>query len=236
MRTFSKDQTMFGVVLVLMLCGLWIISGIAQTTPPQSPTLPAWQVKVVGPRHLKRIPRPDTSAMSERVIENQIPSHIPIKVEIKNLEKEPLLRNIEVKVTNTSNKPIYYLDLEISLPELLSEAGNRIGFSLAYGRTGLISFNEQVRPEDVPLRAGESFVFKVPEERLTVEGRYADRVHQPLAGLKLIYLFFVQLNFGDKTGFVGLSGTRIPNIRKWAYSKRCLHGEDKAGSPSECTC
>jgi hypothetical protein len=84
---------------------LWIVSGIAQSTTPQGPK-PAWQVKVVGPRQLSRIPRADTSAVSERVIENQIPSHIPIKVELKNLENEPLLRNLEVKVTNTSDKPI----------------------------------------------------------------------------------------------------------------------------------
>jgi uncharacterized ubiquitin-like protein YukD len=49
----------------------------------------------------------------EREIDNQIPKHLPIKVTIKNLEKvkkldnEEWMRDLEIEIKNTGEKPIY---------------------------------------------------------------------------------------------------------------------------------
>jgi hypothetical protein len=127
---------------------------------------PPWKIKKVGLRRLGvKAKEPDSFDAAERVIEDQAPSHLPIKVEINNLHVEPLLRNVEIKVTNTSSKPIYFLELDILLPDMLSPDGHPTGFPLRYGRTRLIDFQEPLRPEDAPLQPGESFVFKIPEKK-----------------------------------------------------------------------
>lgn len=205
LRTFS-----FTVLLILILvCGLKIVSSMAQNPSNENSNQP-WKVKKVGSKRIKKADMPNPSASTERVIEDQIPSHIPIKVELKNLDKEPLLRNLEVKVTNTSNKPIYYLNLSLMLPDVLSPKGNPIGFPLKYGRAELISFQEPIHPDDKPIAPGESFIFKVSEENLGPFERFAARNKLPLSEIKQIYLMFHLLNFGDKTGFSDTGGSPIP--------------------------
>src|SRR5947209_4753818 len=66
-----------------------------------------------------------TAQSEERVLEDTIPKHLPIKVKIKkekekafkDLKNEKWLRDFELEVTNTGDKPIYYLGLLIVLPE-----------------------------------------------------------------------------------------------------------------------
>jgi hypothetical protein len=58
-----------------------------------------------------------SAAVQERVFENKIPAHIPIKIKIKkekeesfkDLKNEKWLREFELEVTNTGDKPIYFL-------------------------------------------------------------------------------------------------------------------------------
>ena len=39
-------------------------------------------------------------------MEAKIPQHVPIKVKVKNFNSEDWTRDLEVEVTNISNKPI----------------------------------------------------------------------------------------------------------------------------------
>jgi len=58
-----------------------------------------------------------SAAVQERVFENKIPAHIPIKIKIKkekeesfkDLKNEKWLREFELEVTNTGDKPIYFI-------------------------------------------------------------------------------------------------------------------------------
>jgi hypothetical protein len=70
---------------------------------------------------------PKSSAQSpeERVLEDLIPKHLPIKVKIKQEGKEDSFKDMkndlwvsdfELEVTNTGEKPIYYLYLMLLLP------------------------------------------------------------------------------------------------------------------------
>src|SRR2546422_10189681 len=66
---------------------------------------------------------PQTSSLAraqeERVLENTISKNVPIKVKIKkekeesfkDLKNEKWVRELEVEVTNTGDRPIYYLDM-----------------------------------------------------------------------------------------------------------------------------
>ena len=57
-----------------------------------------------------------SAAFQERTFENKIPAHIPIKIKIKRekeqkfkeLNNEKWLREFELELTNTGDKPIYF--------------------------------------------------------------------------------------------------------------------------------
>ena len=214
MKSYVNRYRLLLTVLALtlgLLCGLKLISSMAQTTRLQETKLPPWKEKVVGYKRLgSNFQRPDTSAMTERVIENRIPSHLPIMVKLKNLDLDPILQHLEVVLTNTSKEPMYFVALNIETPEVISEEGHPIGFPLHYGRAELFDFREPMRSDDVPLQPGESYVFRIPETNLQ-----AFDMKRGLANtkLKLVYLLFSQIRFGDNTGYQGLSGSPYPPVR-----------------------
>jgi hypothetical protein len=120
---------------------------------------------------------------------------------------------MEIKVTNTARKPIYFLELGIVLPDNLSPAGYPIGFPLRYGRDKLIKLTNPSEPGDIPLLPRASVILKIPERNLAgFEGLVAEgKITQ--AEVKRVCLMFRNLNFGDTTGFSS-DGSAIPNIRR----------------------
>lgn len=78
-----------------------------------------------------------TAQSEERVLEDTIPKHLPIKVKLKkekekafkDAKNEKWLRDFELEVTNTGDKPIYFLHLSIELPEITIPNGtDKMGF------------------------------------------------------------------------------------------------------------
>lgn len=207
---YSLLLTVVALTLSLLL-GLEFTSSIAQELSRQETKLPPWQVKVVGYKRLgSNFQRPDTSAMTERVIEIRIPSHLPIQVELKNLDLEPVLRHLEVEVTNTSKKPMYRIALTILTPEVFSDDGHPVGFPLQYGRAELSDFDNELRPDDAALQPGESHLFRLPETNLEA---FDIKRGLTKTNLKLLYLLFSQVRFGDNTGYNGLSGSPYLPVR-----------------------
>jgi hypothetical protein len=153
----------------------------------------------------------------ERELEDTIPAHVPIKVKIKaekeqafkDLNNEHWVRDLEIEVKNTGTKPIYFLALQLHLPETRGPDGNIVGFDLLYGRSDLISITAPLKPEDVPIRPGETHVFTIAErfvrgwERIVRE----DNVRQP----KKVRVVFQNINFGDGTGFWGTTAAPLPH-------------------------
>ena len=214
-------------LLISLLCGVKLISSMAQKGGQENISTTDWKIKRVGPKRQGQRNVEKESVTSESVIEDQLPGHIPIKVELLNLKKEGFFRNLEIKVTNTSNKPIYYLELSLLLPDVLSPNGNPIRFPIEYGRDELISFDEPIQSTDVPIRPGESVFFKIPEENLGPFERYASKKQLPLSEIKKVYLIFHLLNFGDKTGFSDTGGSPVPRIpRGQALNGSCGGGGD----------
>src|SRR6266542_2685327 len=180
------------IAICLSLLGLAkFVSSMAQEAPKEKTN---WKVKRVGPRSMINRGKSPDYLDSDRIIEDQIPPRVPIDIEIKNLKTDSLLRDIEIKVTNTANKPIYYLELGIVLPENLSPDGYPIGFPLRYGRLELIKL-ETPLADDVPLLPGANCTLKIPErnlkgfEGLVAKGRIAQ------AEVKKVYLTFRGLTF-----------------------------------------
>jgi hypothetical protein len=167
----------------------------------------------------------------ERKFENGIPPNMPIKVKIRNeqsfkdLNNEHWMHDLEIEVENRSDKPIYHLLLSLTLPDILTENNRSLTFPLRYGRPELVDFSAPLQPDDVPIRPGESYVFKIPEQLQQGWARFITRRNLPKDEPKKAQLEFLNLNFGDGTGFGTSDGAPIDIHRKQASS--C--GGDKSG-------
>ena len=150
----------------------------------------------------------------ERQGENRLPEHLPIKLKVKNMEKVKDLKNekwlgeIELEVKNVGTKPMYYLTMTLILLDV-KVTGVTVGYQLTYGRGDLVSLKEPVRPDDVPLLPGESYVFKVQEN--SVRGYELGRSQGLFPDAKKTFVHFQLINFGDGTGLAGPDGMSLPN-------------------------
>lgn len=149
-----------------------------------------------------------------RAVVSTIPARVPLKVLVKNRERvaDPSnaewLRDLEVEVTNTGSRPIYFVSLLLLLP------GAKLGrlqpvYNLRFGSPALGSYTAIARPEDVPLAPGASVVIKVPEDEAATWEAW--RARGAATDPRQLVLALHQLNFGDGTGFVGRDGRPMPN-------------------------
>lgn len=136
-----------------------------------------------------------------------VPAHLPLKIKVKNVNSKKWVHDIEVEVTNTSDKPIYFLDFYINLPGIKGLMGSTVGFWLHYGRSQLIDFTIPVLPDDVPLRPGEKYTFKIPESSANGWDHLREKEGRPEP--KVMKLIFQQINFGDGTGYSDTSGAPV---------------------------
>jgi hypothetical protein len=164
----------------------------------------------------------------ERELEDKIPKHLPIKVKIKkekekafkDLKNEKWVRGLELEVTNVGDKPIYLLRFLVVLPEITDETGYNVGFTLHYGRIQLGAFDFKAEPDEVPIKPGETHVFKVVEGQVLGWESYA-RKHDNLRPKKIV-LKFQMLSFGDGTGFQDNTGSAFPPAQsRTAGVSRC---------------
>src|SRR6185436_17691030 len=111
-------------------------------------------------------PPSSSAALQERSFENKIPAHIPIKIKIKkekeesfkNLENEKWLREFELEVTNTGDKPIYYLEITMDTGVKFDGSGPEIVFPLRYGRAQLGDIVTKATSDDTPIKPGDTIV------------------------------------------------------------------------------
>lgn len=177
--------TVSAIVLLaffLVLGGLGSVSSTAQSSPPQE---------------------------EERELEDKVPKHLPIKVKVKNLNKKDWVREVEIEVTNTGYKPIYYLGFNLQMPDVFSEAGNNVAVTFRYGRPELSDFEGRPTPEDVPIQPGETYIMKVPENQM--RGWESARDRRKWSEPKKFRIKFRSLHYGDGTGFTSSAGLPVPN-------------------------
>ncbi|MGB9181367.1 MAG: hypothetical protein WCB68_19200 [Pyrinomonadaceae bacterium] len=148
---------------------------------------------------------------------NLIPKHIPLKVKIKNIEVEKKLREVEVEITNTSDKPMYFINLWLDLTGVKSDSGVQVTMPISYGRVELSDFQTEITPNDVPLQPGETFTFQIPESSKAGWEKFKARGKRPEP--MDFELSFGRIVFGDHTGFAGTQGTPFPINRKQSLKR-----------------
>jgi hypothetical protein len=201
----NKSFDLFARFFLLLI----IFLGVAEPVLAQadSPTASAQEIEMVHPGQ-------------EKKLFANIPAHLPLKVKVKNVNSKRWVHDLEVEVTNTSDRPIYFLGFGIILPEITGSSGHKIGFSLSYGRGELIDFSTPIRPDDMPLQPGEKHIFKIREGIANGWDSLKEKEGKP--ELKRVHLIFQELNFGDGTGFSDAGGTPVNVHRKVSLTKECI--------------
>ncbi|HEX9927054.1 MAG TPA: hypothetical protein VGB02_00795 [Pyrinomonadaceae bacterium] len=138
---------------------------------------------------------------------NELPKHLPLKIEIENADKEDLLRELRLKVTNESNKPIYYLDFFLEVADVEKTSG--LNF-IEYFWFGDREFRRGkfASEKDIPLKKGESAILKVPEDRVKGFNRMLERYS--FTKPRRFILQFSHLSYGDGTGYHMLNAVPYP--------------------------
>jgi hypothetical protein len=117
---------------------------------------------------------------------------------IRNHKKKTWLRDLEIEVTNVTNRPIYYIQLSMKFPEIKINSVP-VGEDFTFGNHKLISFGERPQPDDPFLRPGEDYVFKLPEDQWKVMEKFLS-YKSPESALK-ISLEIQEIRFDDGSGF-----------------------------------
>lgn len=148
-----------------------------------------------------------SAALQERIFENKIPAHIPIKIKIrkekeesfKDLKNEKWLREFELELTNTGDKPIYYIDIAMDTDVKFEGSGPEIVFSLRYGRPELGDIVTKATSDDVPIKPGETVILTVGNVTAWERGIRENRWPESTKFTAEIQV----LSFGDGTGYWG---------------------------------
>ena len=138
-------------------------------------------------------------------IKNQIPKKVPLKIEFKNYDSERWVHDLEIVVTNTSTKPIYYLFLNLGL-DVKADNGSNYGFPFFFGNGNLYgSIDTKAGPDDEFIAPGEVYTFRI-------EAKFAEAWDYRKTN-SLTAPFYVEprnaefelgwISFGDGTGFQG---------------------------------
>lgn len=152
---------------------------------------------------------------NKETIDNQVPKHLPIKVEILYGKRAEVLENAEIKVTNTGKRPIYSLHFQVSTHE---DAGLPMQYgisSLYLGRPELRTYGNLANADDPVLKPGEILAFTLTEESVR-RFREGIQTHQQ-AVPKKYKLVFQFLGFGDDTGFSGTTGAPHPSKKEQPF-------------------
>jgi hypothetical protein len=182
-------------------------------------------------RELDRLRKNSTKQEpQERLVEDKIPKHVPIKVKLKaekeakfkDLNNSNWIRDFELEVTNTSDKPIYFLELWVVLPDVISKNGMRVGVPLRFGRADFIQFDTLPIRTDIPIKPGGIYTFTIPEKYQRGWQAHKGRENRP--DPKQIQITFTQLSFGDGTGFNGSDGMPYPYKRDQSSNGPCREG------------
>ena len=148
-----------------------------------------------------------TASDQERQIENLIPKHVPIDVRIrkekeknwKDLKNENWARDFELEITNTGEKAIYtfYLLVFFDVP---TEYDKEFIAPIYYGRPEISDPKVKATADDIPIKPGESKVFKIhPNILLSWEEGHREK------GWRLptkARIKFESLTYGDGPGLM----------------------------------
>jgi hypothetical protein len=161
-------------------------------------------------------PVQSATQQGKRTFENKIPPQVPLKVKIEKEKEDKALdtankdwfRDIEIEITKTSDKPIYFLSLDVIMPDVLTDSGVMMTFPIRYGRTDFYDHNTKPIRDDIPIDPKATVTFKFEEDnQIGYEAwRRINKKNDPLK----LEAWISHLSFGDGTGFTSLGALPFP--------------------------
>lgn len=156
-----------------------------------------------------------TEEQKERVFEDSIPKHVPLKIKIKrerlgsfkDLRNKNWAKEFELEVTNTGEKPIYEFFL-LLVTDVIAVGGYRIVTTLNYGRPELAALKERPNEEDVPLLPGETLIMTIDSRQIDVWELMREREKRP--DPTRVQIKLQGISFGDGTAYMGNEGLLLP--------------------------
>lgn len=164
-------------------------------------------VSVIGVLIFASRPTPSSAPWQDRILESSVKQDVPIKIKIKKDKEESFkdlkntnwARDFELEVTNTSDKPIYYISIDL-LTDVKAQ-GTPLIFSLQFGRLELGDLSTKARPDDMSIKPKEMYVFKLHQGQIPAwEKSLSEGLHPDATKLLLV---LQEINFGDGTGYLG---------------------------------
>ena len=126
-------------------------------------------------------------------------------VAINNLGNEHVFRDLEIVVRNNSNRPIYFISVDVIFPDFWVSGPDGVPSSIAtiltYGRIGLAKVNELATAEDKPINPGGTHVFKIAEKHWVAYERTLAKRGVTESIIKTISIRIDSISFGDGTGY-----------------------------------
>jgi hypothetical protein len=155
-----------------------------------------------------------------RVLEDKVPKHLPITIKLKpekekqflDLNNESWVRDLEFELKNTGDKPIYFMQFNLA-PDFGKPPSERsLALTIVYGRQDLITFENPLLAEDMPIKPGESVSLRIRAEEIKGWDYFKRAENWPEAWSKpaKVTLYFERMRFGDGTGFDGGDGAPYP--------------------------
>lgn len=137
------------------------------------------------------------------VVQTSFPGEAVRIKRINNLQSANFPEDLEVEIENVSDRPIYYIDLNIELRDSGPCAeGNRQGFDMRYGDGRLHEIRETARDEDVPIQPNKSVTLKPDGKRgMWLRELFSRTENGGVICGRRNWLFVQIVNFGDGTGY-----------------------------------
>jgi hypothetical protein len=133
---------------------------------------------------------------------------IPVRLtSVRNLDTEDWLKEMEIEIENTSNRPVYYVQLVISFPDVskrreVDGVPRGLVTTVQYGRKEFSMHpGELAKAEDIPIQPGEKVILKLAPEHYEGLKRHLSQHNLPESVVKRLRVRVDELSFGDGSGY-----------------------------------
>jgi hypothetical protein len=124
---------------------------------------------------------------------------------IRNLQSEQWHRDLEIEVQNNSGKPIYYLEIVLSFPEIDATGEDGVPrhytFPLTFGRRELMKRGNYAASTDTSVNPGEKNILRISEPYSKGLETFLSKKNIAISSIKKLRVRIYSVSFGDGTGF-----------------------------------
>ena len=148
--------------------------------------------------------QPGTKRRAINATRHDIPAAI---TSVRNLDADDWIHDLEFEVENTGARPIFYVRLVVMFPDIpktteLDGSPRGYGFSVRYGRREFaLELRESAKAGDVPIRAGERAVLRVPAQLSEGLKSYLKDHNLPDSLIRRVWVRIQDISFGDGSGY-----------------------------------